>query len=288
MLDFRSTMPGFRDGVRSGLLADPGLLDEVWRLFEIEGGGELSLAAYDKYTRPDDATWKAALVQLAREGKLSRDRLLDASLDALARDFAQFRAGWFSRFHEALEPTRDERAARAARYLALLASKISPTVAFALNALKLLDKAGRLPPAAVVENISPALGARQKGTVREALRLLDRAAHAEPARKSAIARLAAEALLHEAADVQAAALDLIERHGETSDATLAELVHAQAGTVAASQRQRSQAWLGAANARPAQQTQTAETKAILAHPQARSWCSTPRRNRRCHRGAAGR
>jgi hypothetical protein len=153
--------------VREGLLADRELLDEVWRLFEIEGGGELSLAARDKYTREED-TWETALVELAKQGKLDRGRLLDASLDTLGRDFAQFRASWFSRFHEAMQPTVAERAERADRYLQLLASKIPPTVSFALNALEVLDKAGKLPAGAVVTHIAPALVARQKGTVLEA------------------------------------------------------------------------------------------------------------------------
>ena len=30
--------------------------------------------------------------------------MLDASLDALNRGFSQFRAGWYSRLHEALKP----------------------------------------------------------------------------------------------------------------------------------------------------------------------------------------
>src|SRR5262249_35916766 len=137
MLDTHSEFLGRYTHVAEGLLADPQWLEEVWRLFEIEGGGEFSLAARDKYARPE-GKWETALVQLAHEGKLSRSRLLDASLDALARDFAQFRAGWFSHFHEALRPSLEERAARAERYLFLLASKIPPTVSFALHALTLL------------------------------------------------------------------------------------------------------------------------------------------------------
>ncbi|MDP6549589.1 MAG: hypothetical protein QF659_05915, partial [Dehalococcoidia bacterium] len=50
------------------------------------------------------------------------------NLDALARDFAQHKAGWYSGFHETLAPTIDERAALQGRYLALLGSRIPPTV----------------------------------------------------------------------------------------------------------------------------------------------------------------
>ena len=51
-----------------------------------------------------------------------RQRLLDVSLAALARDFSAYRAGWFSRFHESLAPTDDERAQRTDAYLRLLRS----------------------------------------------------------------------------------------------------------------------------------------------------------------------
>jgi Family of unknown function (DUF6493) len=254
-------LPGFGKGVRDGLLADPDLLEDVWKVFEIEGGGEYSLAAHDKYMRAE-LSWETGLVQLANEGKLSRARLLDASLEALARDFAQFRAGWFSRFHEALQPTLDERAERAERYLHLLASKISPTVSFALNALSLLDRAGRLPAAAVATHSGPALLARSKGAAREALKLLDRAAQREPTRKDEIVRVAAEAIRHEASEVQGAVLDLIEKHGSRTDGSLVELLRAQMDAVAASQRQRLQTWLGEA---PTQRAKMPKKKSANDH-----------------------
>src|SRR5207302_10667133 len=67
------------------------------------------------------------------EGKLPRDQLLDTGLSALRRDFAPFRAGWFSRFHEALNPTPIERQQREAEYVALLTSPVSATVSFAVR-----------------------------------------------------------------------------------------------------------------------------------------------------------
>jgi hypothetical protein len=240
------THSGKCNSVRKALLADAELLkNEVWRLFEVEGNGEFSLAAHDKYCRPEN-TWATALIELAAEGKLSRARLLDASLDALERDFAQFRAGWFSRFHEALAPEPEERAERAGRYLGLLASRIPPTVSFALKALQVLDKAGRLPSKTLVEQIRPAFAARQKGTVKSALGFLDRAARREPELKPHVAIATADALAHEAPEVQAAALELLEKHGESRPETLVTLLQDKLDGLAASQRPRLLAWLGSA------------------------------------------
>src|SRR2546425_5832351 len=56
-----------KESVLDALRTDPGLLDhEVWRLFEVEGGGETSLAAHDKYT-PEASSWSRALDTLSRE-----------------------------------------------------------------------------------------------------------------------------------------------------------------------------------------------------------------------------
>ena len=103
---------------------DPGLLEwEVWRLFEVEGGGEASLAARDKYTQRSHS-WTEAFLRQLQAGLLSRERVLDATLDALTRDFAPFRAGWFSRFHAELAPTLPELQARQERYVRLLHSAV--------------------------------------------------------------------------------------------------------------------------------------------------------------------
>ncbi len=229
---------------RESLLEDPDLLeDEVWRLFEVEGSGELSLAARDKYSR-DEMTWSASLLELAREGRLDRGRLLDASLEALERDFAPFRAGWFSRFHEALEPTLDERAERCERYVRLLASSIPPTVSFALSALDELAKAGRLPTNGLGERLRPALLARAKVTAKGALALLERAIRGEPRTAGEIVRTAVVALGHEAVDVQKSALEIIERHGSREDASLRQEAQGARDSVAASLRARLDKWLG--------------------------------------------
>jgi hypothetical protein len=232
--------------VRKGMLADPDFLeDDLWKLFEIEGGGEYSLANRDKFAHKPENRWSDSLVQLAYEEKLPRDRLLDASLDALERDFAQYRAGWFSRFHEALKPTLDERAARTKRYLALLGSRIPPTVSFALKAISQLEKAKRLSPELVVEHIGPALFARAKGTVLAGVGLLSRAVANSPQTSRAAVHLAATALGHDSVEVQKAALELIQKYGDRSDGELSSLINERADQVAASLRPRVVDWLGA-------------------------------------------
>jgi hypothetical protein len=234
---------GGKSDVREALLSDPELLDrEVWRLFEVEGNGEFSLAARDKYSRAE-ATWEAGLIALSAEGKLPRTQLLDASLDALERDFAQFRAGWFSRFHESLEPTIDERAERWERYLSLVSSKIPPTVSFALGALSKLDRADRLPSATLIERIGPAFTARAKGSASAALKLLESALKRVPDLRKNAVKTAISALLHESADVQGAAFEFVRRHGERSDSSLVSDLRERVDHLAASVRPLLLEWL---------------------------------------------
>ena len=214
--------------------ADPGLLDvEAWRLFEVEGGGEDSLANHEKFFGD---TWGNVFRNLASRDVAARQRLLDVSLDALARDFATYRAGWFSRFHETLAPNDDERVARAERYLGLLRSRVGPTVSFAVAALVRIERAGGLPPDAFLDRIGPVLGEGSAGTAKAGLRLVASAGRgsAELARKAAI--VAADALTHAAPDVQKSAIALIGELVTEPDEAVAGAVAHRLQDVVASQR----------------------------------------------------
>jgi hypothetical protein len=207
--------PGRFNGVREFLEADPELLsDEVWRLFAHEGSGEFSLAAYDKYV-PEARTWQAALCSLAADGILDRARLLRSSLGALLRDFAPFRAGWFARLHDALRPTLPESIEMRHLYLDLLSSRVPATVSFTVKTLVELEKADALTGIALAEGLTPALEARDKGTVLRALGLIERTSRrVPPGDAERITAFAARALAHDSPDVQAMALKLIgDRNG---------------------------------------------------------------------------
>ncbi len=189
------------------------LSGDVWRFFEVEGGGEDSLANHDKFLKRGQESWADRLKAYSDAGKLDRQRLLDASLDALERDFAQYRAGWYSRFHVLMAPTAAEMAARSGRYLRLLASSIPPTVSFALKRAQALDKVGAIDPGEMLAALEPALQARAKGTVTGALKLLLSAAKREPELRAAAAEKAVLALISEDAGVQGKALDTVEALG---------------------------------------------------------------------------
>jgi hypothetical protein len=236
--------PDRRKSVREELLNDPELLDnEVWEIFETEPTpGLLGLLLVDPSF--PEMRWDVALAEFANEGRLSRARLLDASLSGLERDYHEVRARWFVLMYETLNPTLDERAEHVGRYLGLTASRNPSTATFCLRSLAVLDKAGRLKPGPLLDAIGPALLARAKGQVRSALALIDRAARRAPELGNRAASVAVSALTHESPAVHEAALDLIERYGQSNDRTLVHLLDERMETIAASQRARVAVWLG--------------------------------------------
>ena len=233
--------------LKSVLLKDPGLLEhEIWRIFETEPEPRSTglLTPVEFIGRPEQL-WEVALVELAQEGRISRERLLDATILGLSRDLHKLRARWFAMVHDRLKPTPAELAARATRYPDLLGSRNPSTVALALPVVRNLVKAGRLEPSALVDRLAPILHVSTKGMVKQALALLDQAATqaGDSPEKDRIAAIAAEALVHESADIQEATLDLIERHGDVHSRTTRELLAARVEGLNPSLRGRLEAWL---------------------------------------------
>lgn len=224
-------------GARQLLEADPGLLEyEVWELFRREGRREATLAA-------DYVGWSDALVALSKEGRISRARLLDASLEALELPFKPHNTTWYRNFHEALKPTSDERAARLPFYLALASSPVPATVKFAMKAIDAVDKAGALPVSALLDAAIPALTGKEKGTAAAVLQLLRRALAKDPASRSRVLETAAAALEHPVTDIQSAALALLEESGAAMP-ELQALVATRLELAAAPVRERAHRWLG--------------------------------------------
>lgn len=192
------------------LMSDPELRDElVWRLFEVEGGGEISLANVDSFS---GEPWRGGLLTLVADGTLPRDRFLDGCLQALSRDFNQYRAKWFSATWAALEPTAEERTARVPLLLPVLRSSARPVVSFAVKELITADRAAPLDAVAVVPALAPAVHSPVKGTALAALRLAASLAARAPC--ADVVPLARDALGHPHADVQTAAGELLVSLGE--------------------------------------------------------------------------
>ncbi len=199
--DFRHT-PSFEE-----LFAeDPGLKDALLRIFDVEGTQDVSLASVDKYCRKGRPSWAQRLIGLGDAGVYPRGLLVDKALSSLERGWIQYRSGWFSSFHVELAPTAHEMRPHAARYLALLGSRIPPTVTFALGCVTALEAAGEVAPRAVLEALRPVFASAVKGQIESAVKLLERVVKREPALAAAAAGVLVPALAHDSAQVQKAVL----------------------------------------------------------------------------------
>ena len=196
------------------LRADPEMLELLPRLFEVEGGGEVSLANVDKYS-PEEASWKLTFLELVAAGTLSRQEVLGWCLGALQRDFSAYRAGWYSALYRALDPSVDELSEQQGELCVLVRSDVTATVSMAVGYLRKVSAAGRFDDSRV-ESLSPALLARTKGPALDALRILGEVARRRPDGAGSVAEVATLGLGHTSADVQRAAASLLEQIGAQS------------------------------------------------------------------------
>lgn len=188
---------------------DHALRDEVfWRVFEVEGGGEISLANIDKFSR-EEFNWHNTVVLLANDGTLDRRRVLRGCLEALNRDFSAYRAGWFSRVYAALAPTPDEAAADQRLLRLCLGSSITASVSLAVKQFETLHKRGLLEAAPFVDACGGAFSG-SKAAALSVLRILEALAGVEP---ESLAQAVALGLGHPHADVQRAAVNILAKLG---------------------------------------------------------------------------
>ena len=196
------------------LTADPELIERaLWRVFEVEGGGEVSMTNVDRFGQDE---WRKTFLALTAAGTLGRDRVLAGCLEALGRDFAAYRASWFSATYLALAPTLEELEHAQPALRRLLSASVPATVGFALKLLLRLQKVGRLDVAETVAALPPATLVKPKGAALDALKLA-RSAGADHG--SGVVNVARSALGHPHPDVQRAAADLLEAHGAADSVT---------------------------------------------------------------------
>ncbi|MFL6657853.1 MAG: DUF6493 family protein [Massilia sp.] len=205
------------DSVMRLIEADPGLVDgPLLRLFDVEGTADTNMSSFGKYTSGDNS-WEGAFLELVRRGDLTRVTLLEKTLSTLERDWPQFRAGWFSRFHDLLAPTVDELLPLRERYLGLCHSRIPPTVTLALSALANLLKHDKLDAAPLMDALVPVISSSVKGQVDAALKMLDVLVKRSPALAHAASAIVHHALAHPASEVHKKVLNRIAAWGCAED-----------------------------------------------------------------------
>ncbi len=233
--------------------SDPGLITDgvLLRLFDVEGTRDISLGIHDKYGKDD--SWASVLIGLVTDGLLDRAVVIDKTLQAIERDWPQFRTGWYLGFLDALALSADERRRHAERFLGLLSSRIGPTVSVALDVVSALVATRDVDSVALLSALTPVMAARGKGQVKTALKLASKVAN--DITRDAVQALAIAALVNEDADVQGLALDLL---AAPRAAQVDDELHANSSLIVPRHRARFDTMMGitaaAPSAKPASQT----------------------------------
>ncbi len=218
----------------------PDLLEEdIWKLFEFDGEGENSLANTERF----EGSWTDAFLALMNEGRLPRARLLQATIEALERDFNHYRAKWFYEFFDRLEPAEEELRYYGERLLGLLGVSAPNVASWALRRVEPLAKSGAFRTATFCHAIEPILRARAKGTVLTAIKMLERQAVSAPHEASIVSMTVATALAHESPEVQKATFRLLESISSPNDEKVYALVQKFQPVLAASVRGTAAKWL---------------------------------------------
>ncbi|MGW3914431.1 DUF7824 domain-containing protein [Streptomyces sp. NPDC005070] len=157
-------------------------------------------------------SWYNALTELAEEGTLDRQVLVDACVARLLRGGAPADQRVFLRLLSSLAPTREEERERTGDWTAL-ACQAGPAVAWhAQSVLASLALDGELTPRQLAEMSSGVLFRTEKKLVRAQLVLLGKVLKRDPSTAGVLLPAAAEAFGHEDTEVQERALKLVERH----------------------------------------------------------------------------
>ncbi|MER5643118.1 DUF6493 family protein [Streptosporangium sp. NPDC002524] len=212
---------------RLGELRRDPLLDTLLpRIFEAQGVGRA--LREERSDPPRGGTWLRALSVLSREGRVSRETLVNGCVSRFLRGGDATDLRFFVRLHELLEPTYEEVEVRARDYLRLLPAAPGPVAELALRHLRRL---GDLDPADVTEALEGLLFRAESGLVRTGLTWLDQTLRRSPERADELAPALASAFGHEAYAVRERATRLAVKHAAHLTPLGAETLRAALGAL---------------------------------------------------------
>ena len=227
------------------------LLDRAfWRIFEITETQGRGVANFDHWRgNKSMSTWQGAILQLSRQGRLPRERLLQSSAEALCRPFNRNEARWFAGLFEKLEPDSAERERHTDLFFRHLKSDNPAVVQFGLKQLDRIEKVRKnekqepLSAESYMEALPPMLRHTSKTMVKKSFSLMKRLAKLSPDSAPRLAELASELLMDESTDVQTLTLDFIEYLAPEPDDRLRHALVGYRDAVAASLRKRFDAYV---------------------------------------------
>jgi hypothetical protein len=190
------------------LREDPEVLNEdIWTAFRI--------AADKGHLNP---AFERALVELAAEEAISRDRLIDETIAAIRRTDDPGVARRLMAFHDrVLKPTPRQLESRQGEYLRWLESDRDALVGFALGNVMRLSRAADVDDRHLLSLLEPLVALRSQTHAKRAVLLAGQVVGRAPGLRAAGLPVVADGLAHGSAEVQLAALKVLERHADDLD-----------------------------------------------------------------------
>lgn len=240
--------------VSKGLKEDEGLL-QGWRLFfqntevlelivenahrVLSTSGKIRFCAHS--SMPE--TWMQAFLKLADDGVLSKDELVDVSLEALRRSEIKEVSEWLRNLLTAIALPLDDNLRRKKAYTRLLSATNQATVEWSLEVLNQMVNTKALTVLDLDPDVREMFLATGKSNPLRGLKLLKAIAKVRKDDSGQAALIAVSALQHASADVGVKAMDLIEHCGSRDDTDLVQSLQSQIASLTGSVKEKALQWL---------------------------------------------
>jgi Family of unknown function (DUF6493) len=161
-------------------------------------------------------SWLAVIEWAASEGLVDKSRLLAACLSALDRTSNQTERNGALILIKCINPEAQTLADQQATWLRLVADDQPAVAGFAITQLQTLEKAKRIDAEGAIAVLPHAFNHSTKSHALNAVKLLSRLAMQKSLRRQATEAVAA-GLMHPNKDVQAAAIEALQKHLQPTD-----------------------------------------------------------------------
>jgi hypothetical protein len=213
---------------------EPDLRQNIWRIFEVESEHGTTLLPRKFSRRPMPETWIDSLVVLSQAGDLSRQRLLQASLEAMTKGFKPRHLLWFIELYDALKPSREEILSNLDSFGYVLASQNNQIAKWVLKELSAVSRKQPLPPEFHTKYLRPILLSESKSNVLTGLKLLEQTTKCHNEFAAECCSIAVDALLHKSPEIQNTVVELLRAHTAILDASIvSKIQELRQGTSAA-------------------------------------------------------
>ncbi|MEM6738421.1 MAG: DUF6493 family protein, partial [Bacteroidota bacterium] len=197
------------DNLYNFLSENADALEDFWKVFEVEGVAEANMSSIEKYG--GKPFWDQTILKLITSKMIDRKEVLDKTFEPLRQEWIQFRSGWFTRFHEYLEPTVEERKEYEQQYLRLLSNSIPTNKSFAIKALTILSKNDLIDENAFVNSCEHVLISDKKSLVNSTIKILRRILDRDPSFNVVVSEKIVQALFLQDAGIQKEVFKVLEK-----------------------------------------------------------------------------